>query len=422
MVDDLAALADVTDARFRALLQNATDMVVVHRHGRFTYVSPALTRILGWAPEELLDQPVAAIVHPEDQATLRARIADRERGIPADGPGRYRLRCKDGTWKVVDTISTTYVDDPAVQGVVVNARDVTAAVAAEEALRASEARHRALVEHLSDVIVVADATGRINYTSPGIEQVVGWPVEDVVGETIFNAIHPDDERRARAQLEQAVTGGPGRYGPERFRYLRADGAWRHLEATGSNRLDDPAVQGLVFVLRDVTDQVEAQEQLRHLALHDPLTGLANRTLLTDRLLAALDLGRREDTGTALLVIDLDDFKAVNDHLGHATGDAVLVELAARMLAAVRAVDTVARLGGDEFAAVLPGSSDPVDIAHRIVDALRLPVAGVELAVGASVGMAIAPDDGDDVDTLFRAADSAMYRAKGDRLGVLRYGD
>jgi diguanylate cyclase (GGDEF)-like protein/PAS domain S-box-containing protein len=412
-----------SEARFRALVHHASDIVVVHRDGRFTYTSPSLTRILGWTAEELEGRPVESIVHPDDRDVLRARMAERQRGVPSTGVGRYRLRCKAGGWRTVETVSTSHSEDPAVQGVVVNARDVTEAVEAQAALRVSEARHRALVEHLSDVIVVADADGRIQYASPGIERLVGYPVEEVEGETIFNALHPADLPRGHDHLARAIAGGPGRYGPERFRYVRADGQWRHFEATASNRLDDPAVRGMVFILRDVTDQCEAEEQLRHLALHDALTGLANRTLLTDRFGAALDGGRRQGLGTALLVVDLDGFKAVNDRWGHAIGDAVLVEAAARMLAATRTVDTVGRLGGDEFAAVLPGAgTEAEEVALRVLEAIRQPIRhpGGVVEVGASIGVALAPTHGDDVGSLFRRADAAMYRAKCSRLGVATY--
>jgi len=234
-------------------------------------------------------------------------------------------------------------------------------------------------------------------------------------------IHPDDRERGLRTLDDAVATGPGRYGPERFRYLRADGTWCHLETSASNRLGDPDVAGLVFVLRDVTVQQETEDALRHLALHDPLTGLANRSLLIENLRAALAAGRRDGACTAVLVVDLDRFKDINDQLGHEAGDAVLEQVAERMCAVVREGDTVARSGGDEFTIVLPATSaeTAVEAATRLADALRDPIehGGEVIIAGGSVGIAIAPQHGDDPQHLFRHADAAMYRAKGTPSGV-----
>lgn len=166
--------------------------------------------------------------------------------------------------------------------------------------------------------------------------------------------------------------------------------------------------------------------LRHLALHDPLTDLANRTLLVERLRSALANGRRDQTTTALLVVDLDRFKDINDQLGHDVGDVVLVTLASRMQMTVRDVDTVARSGGDEFTVVLPAAgieADVLDVARRLVDALRDPIDhdGEVIMAGGSVGVALAPAHGDDPETLFRHADAAMYRAKGSATGLAVHG-
>jgi diguanylate cyclase (GGDEF)-like protein/PAS domain S-box-containing protein len=411
-----------SEARFRALLRNASDMIAVHRKGVFTYVSPAVTRILGWSPDEIVGRTVASVVHPDHHEELRRRIGERQQGVPSSGANRYRLLHRDGHWIWFETISSTYTSEPGVEGV-----DITATIEAEEALRASEQRHRALVEHLSDIIVVADAEGTATYVSPAISRVLGWSAEAVTGRSLFDGMHRDDVERTRARLHAAVAGGPGLYGPDRFRYLRSDGAWRHVETTASNRLDDDAVGGIVFIVRDVTAQVDAEERLRHLALHDPLTGLANRTLVKDRLQVALAAGRRQGTTTALLVVDLDHFKDVNDGLGHEAGDAVLEELARRMAATLRDVDTVGRLGGDEFAAVLPAAGtvgEALDAGRRLLEALAVPVRhqGEDLQLGGSIGVALAPDHGDDVDSLLRHADAAMFRAKADRSGLAVFHD
>jgi diguanylate cyclase (GGDEF)-like protein len=192
----------------------------------------------------------------------------------------------------------------------------------------------------------------------------------------------------------------------------ADGSVRWLDVIATNLLDDPSVRGVVCNARDVTEAHELSERLHHQASHDPLTQLANRNVFDDRVSAAR-AASEPSSSMAVLMIDLDDFKPVNDLHGHGVGDALLVEVAARIRSCVRSADTVARLGGDEFAVLLPGA-DPdraVEIAHRIIAAVQeaVPVGGNSLRVSASVGVAVGPPDL--AGTLLRDADAAMYLAK-----------
>jgi diguanylate cyclase (GGDEF)-like protein/PAS domain S-box-containing protein len=416
----------VSEARFRALVQNATDMIVVlDARWRFTYLSPAVTTTLGWSPTELLGRHLTELVHDQDLPALTEKLARRssdDEGIPLV----HRLAHRDGGFRWVEALVTSHYEDPAVRGLVVNARDVTWRVEAEAAMRASEIRHRALIEHISDVVVVTDGRARVSYVSPALERVLGWSAEVAAGKSLFAVVHADDRERTRTWLTSQLA-RTGLAGPHRLRLQRADGAYCHIEAMANNRLDDPAVQGLVFIARDITAQVAAEDGLRYLALHDPLTGLPNRTLVTDRLCAALAARERQGGSTAVLVLDLDGFKQVNDSFGHDAGDAVLVELAWRMQAALRDVDTVGRLGGDEFAVVLPSAGskqEALDAAGRLLEVLARPVhhPDFEIALGASIGMALAPHDGEEAGTLLRNADAAMFRAKHGRLGVATCGD
>ncbi len=195
----------------------------------------------------------------------------------------------------------------------------------------------------------------------------------------------------------------------------ADGTWRTLEAIGRNLLDDPAVGGIVINHRDVTERKVLEAQLTRQAFHDALTGLPNRALFTDRVSHALRRRARQHRGVVVLFVDLDDFKAINDSLGHQAGDRVLQEVGERLRTTVRPGDTVARLGGDEFAFLLEDVADPRDaddVADRVATALAAPMAvgGVEVALRASVGIALA-GDGDAAADLLRDADTAMYTAK-----------
>jgi diguanylate cyclase (GGDEF)-like protein/PAS domain S-box-containing protein len=289
---------------------------------------------------------------------------------------------------------------------------------------AQEARFRSLVQHASDVITVVDAEARVRYVSPSLTRVLGHPHPDAVpgapmAARFTDVLHPEDHEAALEFLRMVVTSQPEDVSTAvEWRLRHADGTWRHVETTATNLLADPTVQGVVFNTRDLTERKRLEDELTHRALHDPLTGLANRALLRDRAAHALALAARHAAGArsvAMLLVDLDDFKHVNDSLGHGAGDALLVTVSRRLLAATRGSDTVARLGGDEFAVLLEetdGEADATAVAERVVRAMRLPVAldGKEVVVGASIGIAVA-DGGDGVEELLRNADVALYEAK-----------
>ena len=284
---------------------------------------------------------------------------------------------------------------------------------------ASERRFKSLVQNSSDIVMVLDPQGRITYQSQSVERVLGYPTRDRLGHDGFIGIHPDDEAFVRGVFSNLVRTPGGEFVAE-FRVRHADGSWRVMEATAKNLVDDPAVNGIVVNERDVTDRRALEEQLRHQALHDPLTGLANRILFADRVQHAL--ARGPDTSLAVLFLDLDDFKTVNDSLGHIVGDEFLMRTAERLQLALRAEDTAARLGGDEFGILLEetNAEAAVEIAQRILSAVRrpLPAGGREVSVSASIGIALNDSRGKTAEELLRSADAAMYTAKSRGKGSL----
>jgi diguanylate cyclase (GGDEF)-like protein/PAS domain S-box-containing protein len=280
-------------------------------------------------------------------------------------------------------------------------------------LRQHEQRFRSLVQHASDVTVLAHADTTVAYASPALERVLGIPPGQLLGRRCLDLLATDD----LVVLWPLLTGllaDP--YGSITFqtRVRHADRSWRLLDVTCTNLLDDPSVAGVICNARDVTEARQLQDRLRYQASHDPLTQLANRALFDERLRAALQPAVEPDGGAAVLVIDLDDFKIVNDTRGHHAGDALLVAVAARLRACARPADTVSRLGGDEFGVLLPGVSGPnaVLVADRIRAAFIDPVSvdGYQLTIRASVGLAVA-DAGESADAMLRSADAAMYAAK-----------
>ncbi|MFJ9908123.1 diguanylate cyclase domain-containing protein [Streptomyces sp. NPDC101152] len=289
---------------------------------------------------------------------------------------------------------------------------------------AREDHYRTLVDGTSDVITIVSLDGRVLYVSPACLQVFGYQPGEFVGSRMPLICHPEDIEtlmRAIATVrEEAASDMRGRSHRVSCRVRDADGRWRHVESTISHH-----PQGMIFIIRDVSDRVARQAQLEHLAFHDALTGLPNRALFTDRVAHAL---RKRIAGAAppvVLFLDLDGFKAVNDTAGHATGDALLAHAAQRLLASVRAGDTVARLGGDEFAALLEWDTETDhlsawDIAQRILATLAQPyrLGSTEARVSASVGMAVA-SLGVTPQELLHRADLAMYEAKAAGKGRIR---
>ncbi len=294
----------------------------------------------------------------------------------------------------------------------------TMRVLAEATARESEARFRALVQHSSDVIGIVETDGTIRYLSPSARTVLGHDPRQLVGTRLLDLLHPDDVYSAEqflAELALLPARGSRSALTREWRLAHADGQWLTMDNVGTNLLHEPTVQGLVLNTRDVTERRVMEEQYMHQAFHDPLTDLANRSLFLYQVGHALARGVRHDAPVSVLFLDLDNFKNVNDSLGHAAGDRLLVEAARRLSACVRDSDLIARLGGDEFA-VLIESSDSVDeallMAERIVEALSRPfsISGKEMFVSASIGIA-RTGLGESADDLVRNADVAMYIAK-----------
>jgi len=270
---------------------------------------------------------------------------------------------------------------------------------------------RSLVEHASDITLVLDHHGVITYATPALRPVLGQDPSAAVGQPAAGTLQPVDAERLDALLAP-VLAGRMLSATDELEVRRADGASRWLEVIATGRLEDPAVAGVVLNVRDVSDTVALRERLWHDASHDPLTGLANRTLFNERAEALRDAGAR-GRGSAVLLLDLDQFKDVNDEFGHRAGDELLRIAARRIEHSVRPADTVARLGGDEFSVILVDTTEPAaaDTARRIVHALAQPVSIDDhvLHPAASVGVAVSLDK--PIEALLRDADEAMYAAK-----------
>ncbi len=354
-----------------------------------------------WGPE---GRPYArALAGEECRATERLGRATR------DGAARY-----------FDTSCVPVRDaSGAIVGGLATVRDVTERVEVAARVSASESRLRAMFDQAAIGITFIDDAGVVHDANPAFERLLGIPAAELRGQVAASLSPVEDAMITRGPIAELRSGVRDSITVEK-RFLRADGGtvWCSLTISRLHTQGDDAT--LVGLIYDISERKELETRLSHQAYHDPLTGLANRTRLRDRVEHVLSMPNRSAQSVALIYVDLDDFKKVNDSLGHAAGDALLRTVAERLLNATRGSDTVARLGGDEFAILLENvrTDDDVHIvAERVVRAMRAPVIveGKEAFVGASVGIAragIDPAVPDTADTLLRNADVAMYRAKG----------
>jgi diguanylate cyclase (GGDEF)-like protein/PAS domain S-box-containing protein len=418
----------------------------------FRTVSPACKTILGYEPEELIGRSYMDLVHPDDRDRSAMLITAIAGGV-AEVRLENRLRRKDGS---IAWIEWRAVAQPEEGAVYCLARDLTNRKRAGEEIRRlnetldtrlmeridkleatiaelehdkhtlqeREKRFRVMLSNVSDLITVIGADGTVYYENiSAVERLLGYRPEIKAKESnAFEWIHQNDVERALSLFAEVLS-NPGVHPPIEFPVPHADGSERHFEHTINNLVDDPEVGGIVISSRDITERKALQEQLAHQASHDFLTELPNRALFMDRLEHALTRAKRRRIKVAVLLVDLDDFKLINDGLGHEMGDRLLVAVAKRLQTCLRHADTAARLGGDEFAILLEDITDVGEatrVAERIAGALREPfiLGGRQLLTSASIGVVLGTPTHDEPKKLLRGADLAMYQAKGS--GKARY--
>ncbi len=404
------------ERRLTALVEQSTDLVtVIDQNNEVTFVSPNAARLLDVAPGAMADSHPSSLVHIADAGELKRLVEQPTKPHESSHATELRLRAASGEYRWFDATARDFTDDPEVAGIVVTARDVNDERAAKLGLKRSEQWFRGLVQHSSDVIAVLDEAGIFTYASPAAEDLFGLRPEMLRGRSFLELL-PTDDLESLGRARRSIHSKPPGVRNLELVLERPDQTLRTTEVTITDLRDDPSVSGLVLNIRDVTERKKLEEDLRHQVLHDDLTGLGSRVQFTNQLGEALGPKRSPGSKVAALFIDLDAFKNINDSLGHAAGDQVLVEISSRLLGGLRLQDRAARFGGDEFAVLLTdiyGISDVTGIADRIVEELSRPVTlmGKEVQLGVSVGIAIDDGHSQSPEDLLRSADVAMYEAK-----------
>jgi diguanylate cyclase (GGDEF)-like protein/PAS domain S-box-containing protein len=406
-----------SESRFKALVRNVSDIiVVVDGRGTARYVSPSFERVLGISPRQLDTRMAADLMHPDDlprmQREAQGMTADEFEGWRSE----LRLQHADGSWLWFEATITNRLEDPNVRGVVANLHDISARKQAEEALRHAHERFRSAFENAPIGMAMTDLDGHIMRANPAMARIVGRSADELSGMNVHDLTHPDDRDTSSAEMRRLVAEGSDGYRIEK-RYCHTDGREVWVSVSVSCVRDDEGQPSyLIGQVEDVTERRALRERLAYAAIHDPLTTLPNRVLFMDRLETALTRAARHGRMVAVVFLDLDRFKLVNDGMGHAAGDRLLERVAERLQRVTRPSDTVARFGGDEFVVLCEEIADEavaVEMAQRLADALREPVvlSEGEIFVTASLGLALSGGDRDTAASLVRDADTAMYTAK-----------
>jgi diguanylate cyclase (GGDEF)-like protein/PAS domain S-box-containing protein len=399
------------------IFDTASEAIAFIRDDRVVKCNRRFGELMGAPIEALVGQPVWTWF-PSAQAWQTAAGA-AQAAIQAGGIHRATLELRRGNGETFwCELGGSAVDPSRPEiGTVWLGRDITAQLATEAALRSSEGRFRDLLSLSSDWYWEQDRELRFVRTSGGVSERIGLPQDLVLGKRrwdidLFKGVTPEQWQAHREALERHE---PFRDFVYRFEPPGSEPRW--LSISGTPVFDEAGrFAGYHGVGSDITERVRGAEQFRHLAHHDVLTGLPNRRLFADRMEQAITRARRSGGRVALMLLDLDEFKGINDSQGHSVGDQVLVAVAQRLKSGLRESDTVARLGGDEFVVLLPDSGQLRDIARiaaKTVDSLREPLAigAAQYRIGASVGIALFPDHADNAERLMQEADIAMYEAK-----------
>lgn len=397
--------------------QAASGIVHVDLEGKYIQVNQKFCDIVGHTRKELTKLKFQDITYPEDLERDLGLVQKLRAGKIPTFTMEKRYIHKDGhiIWvNLTASLVRTSTGEPKLFIAVID--DITKRKEAEAALRRSEERYRALAEAAHDIIFISNKDGKLEYINSVAADHFGHKPTAVIGETLDKVFPAGFTSHCKQSLKQVFGTGEPVYN-ETFAPFTGKNSemWLGTWLTPIKAEDD-SVNAVLGIARDITKRKRDEETIRYMAYYDPLTRLPNRVLLNDRLTLAMAQAHRKDELLAVLFLDLDNFKTINDTLGHAVGDELLQGVAQRLQSCLREGDTIARLGGDEFTLLLPqitSSDDAVRVSQKVIEAFGAPfvLADRELHITTSIGIALYPTDGDTAEALLKNADTALYRAK-----------
>ena len=403
------------DEKYRRLTEGSADVIVViDKDDTVIFVTDNAEAVLGQIEGGLLGRNVTTIFDDEASGRLDRMLGEARR-VGDRSNGELLLEC-DGAmrWFGVDIRDRT--DLAEIGGVVLNIRDIHDRHQSEQRVLRSEARFRSLVQHSSDIVAIIDEDEFVTYVSPAVERVLGYQPSELLGTKVVDVLSLDAVRDTSDLRDRLLSGETVERESIDIRTTAKDGSWRYLNVTVTDMTSDPAIAGIVLNVRDDTERLSLERNLRFQSSHDSLTALPNRSQLVDSLGDVLADTTRPDEMVGVMLLNLDDFKLVNDALGHAAGDQVLVEISDRLRTSIRISDSVARFGADEFAVLMTSfyaEHEAIELAERVLESIgyAMPTKGRSLKLSASIGIAYDTDRTLSAEDLVKQADVAMYAAK-----------
>ncbi|WP_253735689.1 bifunctional diguanylate cyclase/phosphodiesterase [Paenibacillus sp. FJAT-26967] len=413
MTDNNQSLLPFYQTLFQTLFNNAPIGIYILQGEHYTYVNNYYSKLLGYTAPELTDGSVSLeqIIHPDDFEMIQQRIKSRRAGEPADGQYVLRKFHKDGSliYTEIHASAAEIEGRTVLFGSVI---DITERVLTQQKLLESNEQYKSLFYNSPDAIFSFDDEGNFLSANPASEVITGYTTEELLNMSFAPLIHPEDLPEAIKHFEDAKNGIPS---SGDLVITKKDGTPIHLNATHFPMKVGGVITGTYGLARDITQRILYDQQMEQFAFYDPLTGLPNRKLFEDRLGQLMNYSEEDRKQFAVLFLDLDRFKLINDSLGHHLGDEFLKMVAVRLSQVLKPTDTFSRLAGDEFTILLPETSreEAQQTAEAIIDLLAEPfqVEGHSVTVTASIGIAFGKGRENTVHELIRNADTAMYYTK-----------
>jgi diguanylate cyclase (GGDEF)-like protein/PAS domain S-box-containing protein len=412
-----------SEEKYRLISESTSDLIAIITFSlrpKYIYVSPSHNTVMGYKPKDLIGKSCFQFIHPADKKKLRPLLKEYVKAKVKRAYAKkdsniterldFRARDKAGNWHYLQSTVNILGND-----LLLISKDITKRKIAEEELIKAEERNRILLEKAPIGIYYSDFSGKFLYGNKKAEAISGYRKEELLGKNFLKLKLLDQKDIVRASKLLVLNRLAKATGPDEFVLNRKD----KTKVTVEINTEVISMNGTKVVLgmvHDISKRKEAELKIRKMAYHDALTGLPNRVLFVDRLKLAMTHAQRHQQKLAVMLLDLDHFKDINDTHGHNVGDHVLRSVGKRLTELLRKSDTVSRMGGDEFFLLLPELAqvnDATKIAQKIMKAFREPFAfnGHELSITTSIGIALYPDDGEKVDILLINADIAMYQAK-----------